>query len=128
VPAVSSVLVVGGGTAGAASAKEIKVAPAKMTCADFVQVDEAYQPALVYWVAGVDKLGVKGATLKGDVTRRWTKVTDPTTLTTRQISNLHPVDWNLNFTQDVPRWNLSWGVNAFGGTWTALKGSGAPAG
>ncbi|CAL8477680.1 MULTISPECIES: HdeA/HdeB family chaperone [Caballeronia] len=45
--------------AGAASAKEIKVAPAKMTCADFVQVDEAYQPALVYWVAGVDKLGVK---------------------------------------------------------------------
>ncbi|KXU93233.1 HdeA [Caballeronia megalochromosomata] len=45
--------------AGAASAKETKVAPAKMTCADFVQVDEAYQPALVYYVAGVDKLGVK---------------------------------------------------------------------
>jgi acid stress chaperone HdeA len=45
--------------AQAASAQEKKVAPAKMTCADFVQVDEAYQPALVYWVAGVDKLGVK---------------------------------------------------------------------
>ncbi|SAK81414.1 putative acid stress chaperone HdeA precursor [Caballeronia pedi] len=44
----------------AASAKETKVAPAKMSCADFVQVDEAYQPALVYYVAGVDKLGVKG--------------------------------------------------------------------
>ncbi|SAK83531.1 putative acid stress chaperone HdeA precursor [Caballeronia temeraria] len=46
--------------AGAASAKEMKVAPATMTCADFVQVDDAYKPALVYWVAGVDKLGVKG--------------------------------------------------------------------
>ncbi|MFM0325494.1 HdeA/HdeB family chaperone [Caballeronia glebae] len=46
--------------AGAASAKEAKVAPATMTCADYVQVDEAYKPALVYWVAGVDKLGVKG--------------------------------------------------------------------
>jgi acid stress chaperone HdeA len=30
-----------------------------MTCADYVSVDEVYRPALVYWVAGVDKLGVK---------------------------------------------------------------------
>jgi acid stress chaperone HdeA len=42
-----------------ASAQEKKVSPAKMTCADYVAVDEAYRPALVYWVAGVDKLGVK---------------------------------------------------------------------
>jgi acid stress chaperone HdeA len=41
------------------SAQETNVSPAKMTCADYVAVDEAYQPALVYWVAGVDKLGVK---------------------------------------------------------------------
>jgi acid stress chaperone HdeA len=45
--------------AQAASAQEKKVTPAKMTCADYVAVDEAYRPALVYWVAGVDKLGVK---------------------------------------------------------------------
>jgi acid stress chaperone HdeA len=43
----------------AASAQETKVTPAKMTCADFTAVDEAYRPALVYWVAGVDKLGVR---------------------------------------------------------------------
>jgi len=34
------------------------VSPAKMKCEDFVAVDVAYQPALVYWVAGVDHLGV----------------------------------------------------------------------
>ena len=45
--------------AQAASAQETKVSPAKMTCADYVSVDEVYRPALVYWVAGVDKLGVK---------------------------------------------------------------------
>jgi acid stress chaperone HdeA len=43
----------------AASAQETKVSPAKMSCADFTMVDEAYRPALVYWVAGVDKLGIK---------------------------------------------------------------------
>ncbi|MDR5815684.1 MULTISPECIES: HdeA/HdeB family chaperone [unclassified Caballeronia] len=47
------------GVSGMAHAAE-KIAPAKMTCADFVQVDDAYKPALVYWVAGVDKLGVSG--------------------------------------------------------------------
>jgi acid stress chaperone HdeA len=45
--------------AHAASAQEKPLSPAKMSCADFVSVDEAYRPALVYWVAGVDKLGVK---------------------------------------------------------------------
>jgi acid stress chaperone HdeA len=43
----------------AANAQEQKVNPAKMTCADYSMVDEVYRPALVYWVAGVDKLGVK---------------------------------------------------------------------
>ncbi|HZZ12231.1 MAG TPA: HdeA/HdeB family chaperone [Paraburkholderia sp.] len=45
--------------AQAASAQETKISPATMTCADYVAVDEAYRPALVYWVAGVDKLGVR---------------------------------------------------------------------
>src|ERR1700678_4327673 len=45
--------------AHAASAQEKQLSPAKMSCADFVAVDEVYRPALVYWVAGVDKLGVK---------------------------------------------------------------------
>ncbi|MBL8553074.1 MAG: TonB-dependent receptor [Phenylobacterium sp.] len=63
----------------------------------------------------LDRVGLKGATLRGDVTRRWTDVTDPTTRTSREISELHPVDWNLNFTQDLAAGKLSWGVNAFGG-------------
>jgi acid stress chaperone HdeA len=45
--------------AQAASAQDTKISPAKMTCADYVAVDEAYRPALIYWVAGVDKLGIK---------------------------------------------------------------------
>lgn len=30
-----------------------------MKCEEFVAMDAAYQPAMVYWVVGVDKLGVK---------------------------------------------------------------------
>ncbi|QCP53047.1 HdeA [Trinickia violacea] len=35
------------------------MSPAKMTCEEFVAVDDAYRPTLVYWVAGVDKLGIR---------------------------------------------------------------------
>ncbi|MEK6346944.1 MAG: HdeA family protein [Burkholderia sp.] len=35
------------------------ISPAKMTCADFVTLDDAYKPAVVYWATGVDKLGVR---------------------------------------------------------------------
>jgi acid stress chaperone HdeA len=45
--------------AQAAFAQDKTVAPMKMTCAQFTEVDEAYRPALVYWVAGVDQLGVR---------------------------------------------------------------------
>jgi acid stress chaperone HdeA len=34
--------------------------PMKMKCEDFVAVGDAYRPAMVYYVAGVDKLGVGG--------------------------------------------------------------------
>lgn len=36
-----------------------RVSPAQLTCADFLAVDDAYKPALVYWISGVDKLGVR---------------------------------------------------------------------
>jgi acid stress chaperone HdeA len=45
--------------AASAQEKPKPISPAKMTCADFVAVDEVYRPSLVYWVAGVDKLGVR---------------------------------------------------------------------
>ena len=35
-----------------------EMSPSKMKCEDFVAVDVAYQPPLVYWVAGVDHLGI----------------------------------------------------------------------
>ncbi|WP_420955746.1 HdeA/HdeB family chaperone [Burkholderia gladioli] len=35
------------------------IAPAKMTCADFVTLEDVYKPAVVYWATGVDKLGVR---------------------------------------------------------------------
>lgn len=35
------------------------VPTAQLSCADFLAVDDAYKPALVYWISGVDKLGVR---------------------------------------------------------------------
>jgi len=42
----------------AAAAAPTQMNVSKMKCADFVAVDEQYRPALVYWVAGADRLGV----------------------------------------------------------------------
>jgi len=62
-----------------------------------------------------DQLGWKGALLKGEVLRRWSSVIDPTTGQSREISNLHPNDWNASFSQDLPRYKLNMGVDLFGG-------------
>lgn len=35
------------------------VKPFKMTCEEFLSVSEAYKPAVIYWIASVDKLGVR---------------------------------------------------------------------
>jgi len=40
---------------------------------------------------------------------------DPTTRQLRAISNLHPLDWSVNFNQDLPRYNASVGFDLFGG-------------
>jgi outer membrane receptor protein involved in Fe transport len=69
----------------------------------------------VEYTLPLDRLGLKGAILKGEATRRWSRVTDPTTGRKREISGLHPADWNLNFTQDLPSLKLSYGADAFGG-------------
>jgi acid stress chaperone HdeA len=49
-------LVLGLSFALPAAATQMNVS--KMKCADFVAVDDQYRPALVYWVAGADHLGV----------------------------------------------------------------------
>ncbi len=60
------------------------------------------------------RFGLKGGQLKGDVTWRRTRVTDPTTGERREISGVRPIAWNAALTQDLPAWNTSWGVDVFG--------------
>lgn len=61
------------------------------------------------------RLGLKGATIKGQSTWRRSEVTDPTTGEEREISGLRPVEWEAQFTHDLPSRNLTWGVDVFGG-------------
>jgi hypothetical protein len=62
----------------------------------------------------MDKLGLKGATLRGQSTWRRSEVTDPTTGEKREISGERPVDWEAHFTQGLPRYRMTWGVDVFG--------------
>jgi outer membrane receptor protein involved in Fe transport len=62
-----------------------------------------------------DAIGLKGAQFKGDLTKRWSSVTDPTTHQQREITDLRPLEWEANFTQDLPRYNASYGIDFFGG-------------
>jgi outer membrane receptor protein involved in Fe transport len=62
-----------------------------------------------------DQLGWKGALLKGQLVKRWSAVTDPTTHQERTISGLHPTDWNVTFSQDLPKYHLNLGFDLYGG-------------
>lgn len=61
----------------------------------------------------LDKLGLKGAQIRGDYTRRISEVTDPTTHGRRPISNQHPSDWEAHYSQTVGK--VIYGVDAYGG-------------
>ncbi len=63
----------------------------------------------------LQRFGLKAAQLKGQVTRRFTAVTDPATGHKREISNLHPVDWELHFNQDIPKLKTNWGIEIYAG-------------
>jgi len=63
----------------------------------------------------LEKLGLTGGLLKGFVTRRWSQVEDPTTLTERRISAQRPVEWEVKVIQDLPARNMTWGVELYGG-------------
>lgn len=69
----------------------------------------------VQLTAPLDRLGLPRGLLKGVVTRRWSRVEDPTTLTNRRISGQRPIEWELKLTQDLPARNLTWGVELYGG-------------
>ncbi len=62
----------------------------------------------------LDKLGIKGGRFLANSTFRQSQVIDPTTHAPREISGLHPVDWDLHFTQDLPVRHMTWGVDLYG--------------
>jgi outer membrane receptor protein involved in Fe transport len=62
-----------------------------------------------------DRLGMKGALLKGNLTKRWSRVTDPTTGEKRVQSGLRRLEWNASFTYDMPQYKITWGADVFGG-------------
>jgi outer membrane receptor protein involved in Fe transport len=63
----------------------------------------------------LDRFRLKGAQLKGRWIKRWSEVTDPTTHTPREISNLKPTEWEIHFNQPLPQWHANWGVDTSGG-------------
>lgn len=68
----------------------------------------------------LQRLGLKGGLLRGELSRRWSDVTDPTTLTKRPISRLRPLEWNVQFSQDLPQWGLSFGADLYSG-WSQIS-------
>jgi len=62
----------------------------------------------------LDRLGVKGGSLRGFYIWRESEVIDPTTFQARRITGEHPHDWEIHFSQDLPQWKLTWGVDVFG--------------
>jgi outer membrane receptor protein involved in Fe transport len=61
-----------------------------------------------------DRLGLKHGQLTGVATLRRSRVTDPTTGQAREISGLHSFDWELHYSQGVPRWKATWGFDVVG--------------
>ena len=58
----------------------------------------------------IDRLGIAGAQIKANVTWRSSRVTDPTTGLERPLGALRPREGQIEFTQDLPRWKLTWGA------------------
>lgn len=61
-----------------------------------------------------DKLGLKHGVLTAVGTMRHSRVIDPTTGQPREISGLHHYDTELHFTQGIPHWKSTWGIDMFG--------------
>jgi len=63
----------------------------------------------------LERFGVRAAQLRGQLTHRDTEVVDPLTGLKREISALHPIDWEVHYSQDLPQWKTTWGVDLLGG-------------
>jgi outer membrane receptor protein involved in Fe transport len=67
-----------------------------------------------------DHFGWKGGLLKGELNKRWSRVTDPTTLTHRTISKLRPLEWSVDYSQDLPGIGTSFGFDLYSG-WSQVS-------
>jgi outer membrane receptor protein involved in Fe transport len=61
----------------------------------------------------LDVFGIKHGLLKAQGNYRYSRVRDPLTGVERHISGQHRFDYEAHFTQDLPRWKSSWGVDMF---------------
>lgn len=59
------------------------------------------------------RLGIAGGRLRAQMEWSVSEVRDPTTGELRRATGQEPFEGEINFTQDLPRWNLQWGGNAF---------------
>ena len=63
----------------------------------------------------LDQVGLASGQLKAQATWRDTRVVDPLSAGTREISTLHPIDWEVHFSHAVPVWRMTWGIDILGG-------------
>ena len=63
----------------------------------------------------LDRFRIRDGQLKLQSTWRKTEVADPITGVKREISGQHPIDWEAHYSQDLPQWNATWGVDVIGG-------------
>ncbi len=65
----------------------------------------------------MDRFGLKHGQLKAQGAWRHSSVADPTTGAYRRISGQHPFGYEIHYTQDLPRWKSTWGVDVYN-RWT----------
>jgi hypothetical protein len=61
------------------------------------------------------RFGIKGGLLKIQGTARDSQVTDPTTGVKRPISALRPLEGEIDFSQDLPKYHFTWGGSLYSG-------------
>lgn len=65
----------------------------------------------------LERLGLAQARLKASGTLQWSGVTDPTTGARREISDMRPQEYSVEFRQDLPAWNGAWGASLTSSCW-----------
>ena len=59
----------------------------------------------------LERFHIPAAQLKAQAVWRRSEVTDPLTLKPREISGLRHMEWDLHFSQDLPRLRSNWGID-----------------